>query len=44
MISSVFPELKKQANSCPSQQCMIRQIQVQKPTLVIATNQMPFYT
>ena len=33
-----------QATSCPSRQCFIDQIQVQKPIIVLATDQMPDHT
>ena len=42
--SWVFPTLKQQATSCPNPQCLIDQIQVQKPILVVGTNQMPNHT
>ena len=38
--SWVFPALKSTSHFLPSQ-CLIDQIQVQKPTLVVATDQMP---
>ena len=34
----------QQATFCPSLQCLIGQIQVHDPTLVIATNQTPDHT
>ena len=34
-------EINKPLPVCPSQQCLVDQIQVQKPVLVVATDQMP---
>ena len=40
-ISWVFPDWNQQATSCLSPQCLIDQIKVQKPILVVVTDQMP---
>ena len=37
----LFQQGNQQATTCPSPQCLIDQIQVQKPILVVATDQMP---
>ena len=39
-----FQHWNQQATSCPSLQCLIGQTQVQKPILVVATEQIPDYT
>ena len=40
-----FPALKSTSLFLPpSLQCLVGKIQVQKPTLVVATNQMPYQT
>ena len=36
-----FRHGNQQATSCPSLQCLVVQIQVQKPILVVATDEMP---
>ena len=36
-----FQHWNKKVTSCPSPQCLVGQIQIQKPTWVVATNQMP---
>ena len=39
--SSVFQYWSQQATSCPSARCLAGQIEVHKPILVVATDQMP---
>ena len=39
-----FPRRNQQATSCPSPQCLVNQIQNQKPILVVAPDQMPDHT
>ena len=39
-----FQNWNKQATCCPSTQCLVDQIQVQKPILAFAADQMPDYT
>ena len=34
----------QQTNCCPSPECLVHQIQVQRPTLAAATNQKPDHT
>ena len=36
--------LNQQASFCPSPQCLVDQIQVQKPIQVVATDQIPVHT
>ena len=43
-MSCVFPALKSTSHFLPIPQCLVDQIQIQKPILVIATNQMPDHT
>ena len=40
----VFKHWIQQATSCPSLQCLVDLIQVQKPILVVATEQAPDHT
>ena len=40
-LTEFFQHRNQQATSCPSPQCLVDQIQVQKPILVVATDQMP---
>ena len=40
-LNEFFQYWNQQATSCPSQQSLVDQIQVQKPVLVIVTGQMP---
>ena len=43
--SWVFSTLKyQQASSCPSSVCLVDQIQIQKPVLVVVIDQMPDHT
>ena len=42
--AEILQQLNQQATSCPSLQCPVDQIQVQKPVLVVAINQMPDQT
>ena len=37
----IFQHWNQQVTSCLSPQCLVGQIQVQKPILVVATDQMP---
>ena len=39
-----FRDLHQQVTLCPSPQCLIGQIQVQKSTLFSASTQMPYHT
>ena len=40
-LSQFFQDWDQQAISCPSPHCLVDQIQVQEPILVVATDQMP---
>ena len=39
-----FQRWNEQATSCPSQNCFVDQIQVQKPIIIVVTDQMPDQT
>ena len=39
----IFKHWNQQATSCSGPQCLVDQIQVQKPILVVATDQMPHH-
>ena len=43
-LDDFFQHWNQQATSCPIPQCLVDQIQIQTPILIIATNQMPDYT